>query len=492
MTTEFQLPFSDKKQTALLGHMIVNEKFFAQTVIVVEPGWFSDTFISKIWKIARDFHEKWHRKPTKDEIQHHESMRLEDQAVRNRMISKLDSAYLLTSEFGLDVLSAELTAWMKAELYKKYVEESTRLYNDKKIDLAFSKLQEGAKRVELASFQSDIAVDFGDYETFLSDQEKELQHACSFGNQQMDRLLVPNTPGGGLLRKDMTTLLAPTNVGKTTCMVTILSHNILHGKSVLFLTHEGRPEDLKSKILRSCMNATLPELQALTKDERGRKLLSDRYNRFIKPNLTYVPMNKPGLTVEEVVATIARLQDRRMAENDGKGYDLIIDDYPQKLTTEQASKGQFALRHILSYVYNQFTQVALQHNLHVVCAVQANREASRINQKQKGSDDRLITMEDVSESFDVMQTSTNVISINRSAEDERNDTVVYYIAKSRSGEKGFAVVCTSRYGASIAHGNPNGGFKSTSYRGTGTMGGKVMDLLAQYDQKALPYGFSGE
>lgn len=261
-------------------------------------------------------------------------------------------------------------------------------------------------------------------------------------------------------------------------MITIIRHNLMRKKSVLFITHEGRPDDIMTKVWCSMTGLTKDEIYLKYKTEEGRRIL-DKTLAYIKTYLTYIPMNRAGLTVEDVEIIVRKKQEERLAQT-GKYYDMVADDYPAKLITNLARNGSLQKRNMDEYVYNQFVQLGLEYNSHQLLVIQTNREGSKIN---KGKEDRLLQMEDVNESFGVMQLATNVITINRDDLAEANSRMTFYLAKCRSNEKGYAVVCRSDYSRSVTHSDSYG---YTSYRGCATLSDKVDDLIKQYENRMIP------
>jgi hypothetical protein len=124
-------------------------------------------------------------------------------------------------------------------------------------------------------------------------------------------------------------------------------------------------------------------------------------------------------------------------------------------------------------------QLALELDCHVIAAVQTNRQGSISNR----DDERLLTMEDVAESWGVMTAATNVLTLNRDQHAAMNQRLTFYVAKSRSSEVGRAIVAKTDYAKCITHDDDLGG---TWYRGSNTMADRIDDLLAKYNGKPIP------
>ena len=62
------LPFSEKRQLALLGHLLSDnerqQQFFMQARSLIKPDWFVDHRSQIVWKIALQFFESFNRQPS--------------------------------------------------------------------------------------------------------------------------------------------------------------------------------------------------------------------------------------------------------------------------------------------------------------------------------------------------------------------------------------------------------------------------------------------
>lgn len=490
-TSKSALPFHKSKQNALVGHMLTNEKFFLQCKDTIEPGWFADPNANQIFTVMRAFHTAIGRAwVSKDELTNCTAwMKLENKH-RIRLVNVLDDFQALVQTFPLDALSKELTVWLHSRMYIVGMQESSELFNSQKFDEAYDIARRTVEDIDKITFDGNQSESFLNFNAEFKKAESILlgntQFLCTTGLDIFDRALLPDASGKGAFQPgDTTLLLAPTNVGKTTTMITILLENLRRGKRILFLTHEGRPQDIKEKIWMNMMGMTRQQLFATYKSTDP--VITQRFMLMAKgleTYLTYLPMNKAGLTVEEVERVIRRRQEMMVATSkDGRGYDLVVCDYPAKLSTVQASKGQLARRQIDDLVYNRFVQLALEYDFHVLSAIQTNRDGSKANKGRGDGRKRLVFMEDVSEAWGPMTTATNVISINRDDDAVANNTVTFLICKSRSSETGWAILCKSRYDIATTHSNT---FGATMYRAGAAEHVNTNALLTKYNGKEVP------
>lgn len=478
-----QLPFSESKQDAVLGFYLTTDSFFMQAKDRLKPEWFLDKTNENIFRAKVGFYEQFKKIPSVEEVINLPEFQLEDARVRGRVHAKISKAVAKTNEYHLAALLPEITDWMQSRIIAAGIRKSAKLFQDKKIRESHDHAKLWTRMVEEVKFEEDLEERFDRYQELFDNQQAEYEDAITIGNPHFDKLITPMANHGSLLRGDTTMYLASTNTGKSTAIITTIAHNLKHGKSVMWLVHEGRPDDLKIKLWCALLDKSQAQVFAMYKTPEGRRQL-DMALLWINKHLTFVPMMKAGLCVEEVETIIRRKWEERAAKlGQDKSYVLLADDYPAKLSTKKANGGQWAPRQIIHESYNYFVQLALEYKFHSLLAIQTNREGSKVNRGDKKDEGRLLMMEDVSESFGTMQIATNVISINRDHAAANKDRVTFFICKSRSNVTGWAFCTKSKYSHALTHG-PD--LDATWWRGTSSMSAKIDDLLAKHKNGLLP------
>ena len=273
----------------------------------------------------------------------------------------------------------------------------------------------------------------------------------------------------------------------TTSLITVSAMNLLQGKDVLFVFHEGRINDIRIKFMKAMLGASYQDSLTRLGSPEERMV-----QQAVNEHLVVLPMVQGGLSVEEAIGSIERTQDEWFAKT-GRHFDLIVDDYPGKLMTTYAKGGQLAMRHIQEIAYNRFTSLAQVsgRECHVLTAIQTNREGSKVNKgRAKDTGHRLIDTEDVAEAFGAIQTATNVLTLNRDLAAAAAGVVTWGIAKSRSSEVGHAILTRSFYHMARTHWNDPK--DSTWYRGGVSLSDKVDELLTQFAGSEVKNWHSGQ
>lgn len=482
MSEALALPFNRLKQRAILGHLLTDRKFFAQCRQHLKPNWFTEEPINgKIFSILLQYVQKYQGSfPSIEAVNGHSDVMSEPVAEQLRIQKQIVLCVEETKNFEIAHIRDDLSDWLTAITFRDGIGTAQAAYNRgdfKQVSRIWQEISEKARDVTFDDYGIQT---FDSYEKDIEDEVNGRAGALTTGLTLLDNALLDGAINGGLQLGDTTVIVAPTNIGKTTTMITIAVANVKRGRSVLFMTHEGRFKDIKTKIWQCMLGVTKQELFALYTDPAGAKRMQIMM-KFLNEHLVYIPYNKPGMTVETVAAIIARAQQDRIAKT-GKGFAMLVSDYPAKLSTERAAKGNLPRREIDRIVYDYYVQMALDNDFHSLVAIQTNREGSKIN-KQQNRETRLLTMEDASEAFGPMEMATNVITGNRSPRAQINNRMTFLVDKSRSSQKGLAVVAKTDFARAITHDDRLGG---VWYRGYGTMDDQIDDLLKQYHGTAIP------
>ncbi len=477
------LPFSQLKQNALLGHLLVNEQFFKIAHRRIKPKWFLSERNSQIFKFLCGYYEKYAIYPTPSEFREYPEFLAMEPKDRNILFSFISRNIAETQQIHLEVIKLELTEWLHSVILMRGMEAAKDLYNKNEIKDCYQTLMEAIRDVASSRFDGGEQITFSNYKEYLVKAKEERVEAMTTGLSVLDRMLLKGSTNGGLQRGDTTVVMAPVNIGKTTCLITMACHNIRSAKDVLFMTHEGRPDDIRLMFLANMMGVSRDGVISLYNDPSNIPRLEAAV-RLLDKHLKYIPYNKAGMAVEEVIPIIRSSQEDWLATHDGKGFDLLVNDYPALLLTDLAKKGSLQKRSSDQIVYDNFVQLALEYKFHSLLAIQTNREGSKVNKGvSQVSEKRLLTMEDVQESWGPIERATNVITLNRNPFSQLNNIIIYGIAKSRGNKTGVAVMAQSDFGKCNTHSEDMG---AVGYSGTKTAEEYFQIFMDQYRNQEIP------
>ena len=480
-TEKVALALSDKKQLAVLGHWVLDQRFAAAGRGQVRADSFGDPWVQKSFKLLEQFVAEYRRSPSAEEALDLPAFAALSPAEVENIRGTFRASYDMSRIFGVDVLKAELDSWIKGAVLRRIIEPASVLYSEGQIEKSFKVFTEGSRMFARAGFNHTDKVSFGSPVAFMTERKAKIAGGSTSGLRLLDQALLSEGNGNSLIPGDTTLFLAPVNVGKTTTMVTLLRHNLAQGRRVLFITHEGNKSDLEYKIWRSCLRKTDQEMSELTAEDEDTEPVR-RWAKRLRSHCTFLPMHAPSLNVAEVCAAIER-ENEICKQEYGKPYALVVDDYLGVLKSGGVSR---EMRHELEEVYTYASRHASEYDYHLASAIQANRAASTVN---KGRGElRNLTVEDVAETFGATKPITNLVTINRPPWAASRGWVGFHVAKSRSGRVGQTVVTQSRFDQCYSHGDEKDGSSvSCWYNGAiSLLSGEHAHLFEEYAGRQIP------
>jgi replicative DNA helicase len=485
------LPFTERnEQFAFLGHVMDYEKTaaFMQVRTTVKPEWFSDAYAGRLYSIYCQFYDTYQTTPksTEDLFLHagYKNLPKEDQL---KVANAERACRQLAPKFRPESMMQMLTDWMRFRLLKAGMEKAERPFNLKDYSQASSILEDALKKMQLVSFGGPPPSNWSDYEALAKRRNVQHLDAMSTGLTLLDKKMNPEGRGGAMVKGEATLFLAATNGGKSACMSTIAAHNLMIGKNVLWVTLEGNSDALDEALWGCVLRKTRPDWKrmALYPTEQERQMLG-MISAMGERRLRHMHVQEAGNTIERVEANIRQYINSFKAKNNGDSFDLIIVDYPQILTSEGRSNIKMESRDEIRYIYRRLFDLAAEENFHLVTAIQANRagvkDFRKIHNKNAKHVPRLLTKEDIAESWGVANDAPMVITINRDDVDQKNNTMTFFIDKSRSGETGWAVACKTDFNHCCTHSDEMG---ATTYRGWDSLANRTNNIINNYKNQEI-------
>lgn len=286
-----------------------------------------------------------------------------------------------------------------------------------------------------------LSVQHGDLGSFALGMDGPTRFDRVFAGPIRDTILTPwptiNTIcGGGPGRKELMTFLAPPNVGKSFCLTGISTAAATIGKFVVHVTLE--------------MSEKLTLLRIYAK-------LSGRSTDVLQSNPYYLdqvvgPYHQQGgeVLVKEfptgaVDTNGIRDLVLRIGVMTGRMPDMLVIDYADLLDKGGHKEEE---RHKIARIYRELRGLAVEYNIAVVTASQANRKALG---KER------ITMADIAEAFEKAAISDIIIALCQTEEEETAQAGRFFIAKNRNDPRGAMVPLFLQYNiATISERQYNG------------------------------------
>ena len=236
------------------------------------------------------------------------------------------------------------------------------------------------------------------------------RNACPTGISKLDEKGVLN---GGLGRGELGVVVANTGVGKSHWLVAVGAHAMKMGKNVLHYTLELTEHAVGLRYDSNLCKIPSNEVQD-RKKEVLQKYEDDQLGRLI---IKEYPTG--GATVLTVRNHIEKLALKGFVPN------VIIIDYADIM---RSSRTYDSLRLELKLIYEELRNLAMDLNLPVWTASQANRESANSD---------IVGLENMSEAYAKAMVADVVISLSRKATEKATGHGRLFVAKNRAGKDGI-------------------------------------------------------
>lgn len=450
MAQEHPLPFTESFQEAIIGYCITDVNFFMKCYEKIRPQWFTrNAMLADIFEqLSKSYKNNGKFIASIEEFMNEDFFLELSSEDKNKYYNLLQRCIFTRSgkEFDLEKLKKQLTGFLRASKFKESVEGAAKRYRSTNFDETYAWTKQKINEIQDASFEDEIfKVSFANPTVWLKQEKDKSDNGITTGCRALDEAL-----GGGLFKKETCAVMAPSNIGKTTLMTTIVSHLIRTQQKVMFVVHEDNEEKIRLKILLAFLGISKKTLFTEWVTDSKKIEIIEAASKQIEKYLTYVHWCKPGKMYIEDVAQLITKANQEEISRTGRGFDVIVDDYPKKLKSREMKSKEFRIE--LAYVYDQFNVIAADLNVHCFVALQTNRDGAKQN-SGKNETDILLSMENVDESYAAAQNMGNIIALNRTPEDKKAGLLRYSIAKSRNEATDITVITETNYGCSLTHGD---------------------------------------
>lgn len=495
MLDEAQIPFEENRQNALVGRLFTDPDLFERLKGMMKSDWFINNNTRKLVAYLIEFTETYKNYPkSKDDFFGSTLFFREKPEDRAKLISHYQACFSLMKNYQMTNLNKDLEDWMKFVYLKNMLVSTQKLINLKELNKAGALINEAMGGFFKIKLDNKDEEDMGDPNSVFQKSIDSQIGACTIGSKLLDGLINESAQDGGLLKKEMTIVMAATNSGKSTFMINAAVANVIKGKRVLFIALEDTAQNLKEKIWCTYLDESRKAMELYAKNPGlvtpTQKATGDAAAQLMRDNFAFMPYVRAEMTLESIIPVIKAKYQESLGRF-GKGFDLIICDYPAILQTEWVKGGgESYTRSRMDHIYRTFSQLAQQLDSHVLTAIQTNRAASKMNRFGNNDDDnegRMITVEDVSEAFGPMQIANTVISLNRSTEEQNLDFMYVHVCKTRGTAVGTTMVTKTNF----KHGRTHGwNLPSCWYYGTSRLSSmtalKALSRSKEYQDGKIP------
>ena len=400
---EYGKSFQEKIMQALL----CDKKWAAQMQEVARKEFFELKYIQFLAEKYFSYYQKYHTFPTmqllvtivRDSLRDGNDIILRDQIVEylTRIKTNPDMG-------DLDYVKDKSLDFCRKQALKDALENAVELIATDKLDNVLGVIKEALTVGTVASVGHDFMEDID--ARFL----KINRNSVPTGIGKLDDRSILN---GGLGRGEIGIITAPTGVGKSHFLVALGAHALKMGKNVLHYTFE-----LSEMSVGIRYDSNLCDISS-TDVVDSKNIVKTKYENMQLGRLFI----KEYPTNSATIMTIKGHIDKLLL----KGFipDVIIIDYADIM---RSTRRYDSLRHELKLIYEELRNLAMELDVPIWSASQANRTASSAD---------IVGLENMSEAYAKAMVADVVLSLSRKPVEKASGTARLFIAKNRAGRDGL-------------------------------------------------------
>ena len=400
---EYGKSFQEKIMQALL----CDKKWATQMCEVAKAEFFELKYIRYLAGKYFSYYHKYHTFPTmqllvtivRDSLREGNDVILRDQIVEylTRIKTNPDMG-------DLDYVKDKSLDFCRKQALKDALENAVELIATDKLDNVLGVIKEALTVGTVASVGHDFMKDMD--ARFL----KINRNPVPTGIEKIDDRNILN---GGLGKGEIGIITAPTGVGKSHFLVSLGVAALKAGKNVLHYTFE-----LSETSVGIRYDSNLCDISS--SDVIGSKNIIKAKYKNMKIGRLFI---KEYPTNSATIMTLKGHIDKLLL----KGFipDLIIIDYADIM---RSTRRYDSLRHELKLIYEELRNLAMEFDIPVWSASQANRTASTAD---------IVGLENMSEAYGKAMVADVVLSLSRKPVEKASGIARLFIAKNRAGRDGL-------------------------------------------------------
>jgi replicative DNA helicase len=403
--SNFGKPFQEKT----FQSMLTDTQWAAQMVEVLIPEYFDLKYLSYLCKKYFEYYGKYRSFPTlqllvtiiKDDL-----TKSNDTVLRDQIIEYLHRIKTNPDMGDLQWVKDKALEFCKRQAFKEALTQSVELIQTEKYESVIN-IMKNAISVGMPNSTGH---------NFFDDMEARFV--------QINRQVVPTGLGrlddkdilrGGLGRGEIGVVVANTGVGKSHFLVAMGCEAMRAGKNVVHYTFElSEHETGKRYDSNLCQ---IPSNEIIERKDE------------VKARYKEMSNNLGGLIIKEYPTGSASVNTIRnhIEKLSLKGFKpgLIVIDYADVM---KSSREYDSLRHELKLIYTELRNLAVEMNIPVWTASQANKDSSKSD---------VVGLENMSEAYGKAQVADIVLSISRKPMEKAEGSGRIFVAKNRAGRDGL-------------------------------------------------------
>jgi len=396
-------PFQEK----IFQSFLTDNNWTLQMVEIMEPGFFEIGYLKFLTEKYFSYHEKYKTFPTLPVLINivKESLRENRDAVlRDQIIDFLHRVRSNPDVGDLAYVKEKTLDFCKRQAFREALEKAVQDIDEGKFDIVVDRM----KNACALGMPNTAGHDF--FEDMASRFEKVNRAACPTGLPEIDKKGILN---GGLGKGEIGVITANTGVGKSHFLVSLGAEAIKRGKNVVHYTFELSENAVGWRYDSNL--CSIPSDEVIErKDEIIEKYNDEEFGRLI---IKSYPTGSASIIT--LRSHIEKLLLKAFVPH------MIIIDYADIM---RSTRKYDTMRHELKLIYEEIRNLAMDMNIPIWTASQANRDSANAS---------VVGLENMSEAYGKAMVADVVISVSRKPSEKASGSGRLFIAKNRAGKDGI-------------------------------------------------------
>ena len=396
-------PFQEK----IFQSLMTDKEWAAQMVEIMNPQFFDISYLQYLSERFYSYYLKYKCFPTlgllvtiiKDDLSQKDDSILRDQIIE--FLHRIKSSPSLSD---LEYVKDKTLDFCRKQAFKDALEQSVDLIQTEKFESVLTLMRKAVS----VGLPSSTGHDF--FEDVEARFVKINRQVCPTGLPKLDSKEILR---GGLGRGEIGVVTANTGVGKSHWLVAMGANAMRVGKNVLHYTFE-----LTEYAVGLRYDANLCGIPATEVQDRKEEVI----NKYKEMDLGRLII-KEYPTGSATSLTIRNHVEKLML----KGFvpSMVVIDYADIM---RSTKSYDSLRHELKLIYEELRNLAMELNIPVWTASQANRDSAKSD---------IVGLENMSEAYGKAMVADAVISLSRKPTEKATNSGRLFVAKNRAGKDGI-------------------------------------------------------
>ena len=401
--SKFGKPFQEK----VFQSMLTDIHWSAQMIEVMSSDYFDLKYLSFLCERYYSYYNKYKTFPTLTiliTIIKEDLSKSKDHVLRDQIIEYLHRMKTNPDVGDLQYVKDKSLEFCKRQAFRDALEQSVELIQTEKYESAINIMKEaisvGMPNTAGHNFFDDIEARFVQIN----------RQVCPTG---LDKIDSQDILRGGLGRGELGVIAANTGVGKSHFLVAMGCAAMRAGKNVIHYTFELSEHDTGKRYDSNLCDIPSNEIIERKEDVIGK----------------YKKMELGKLIIKEYPTGSASVMTLRnhIEKLTLKGFkpSLVTVDYADVM---KSSKAYDSLRHELKLIYTELRNLAVELQIPIWTASQANKDSSKSD---------VVGLENLGESYGKAQVADVVLSISRKPMEKSLGSGRIFVAKNRAGRDGL-------------------------------------------------------